>query len=132
MINLNKDIDEYVTNVVRDILTEREIEKHSVVVEKTREYRVNRHRIERRLKNIGPRTSRKPTNYKLLEIQEQVLLRYILSLNEIEQSIRYDYVNKITNKILKKDYIGDDSIFTVDRNWIVRFLNRYLKLYKTK
>ena len=49
----------------------------------TREYRVNRYRIERRLKNIGPRTNRKSINHKLLEIQKQVLLRYILSLNEI-------------------------------------------------
>ena len=68
MTNSNENIDEYVINVVRDILTEREIEKHSVVTEKTREYRVNRHYIERRLKNIRPRTSRKLINYKLSEI----------------------------------------------------------------
>ena len=84
MANSNEDIDEYVTNAVRDILAERETGEHSVVAEKTREYRVSRHYIERRLKGIGPRTSRKPTNHKLSEVQEQTLLRYILSLNEIE------------------------------------------------
>ena len=116
MANSNEDIDERVTNVVRDILTERETGEHSVIAEKTREYRVSRHRIKRRLKDIGPRTSRKPTNHKLSEIQEQVLLRYILSLNEIGQSIRYNYVNKIINEMFKKDYIGNDSISTIDRN----------------
>ena len=68
MANSNEDIDEHVTNAVRDILAERETGEHSVVAEKTREYRVNRHRIERRLKDIGPCTSRKSTNYKLSEI----------------------------------------------------------------
>ena len=67
MANSNEDIDEHVANVVRDILAERETGEHSVA-EKAREYRVNRHHIERRLKSIGPRTSRKPTNHKLLEI----------------------------------------------------------------
>ena len=57
MTNSNEDIDEYVTNVVRDILIERETEEHSVVTKKVREYRVNRHYIERRLKNIRPRTN---------------------------------------------------------------------------
>ena len=132
MVNSNEDIDERVANAVRDILTECKAGEHSVVAEKTREYRVSRHRIERRLKGIGPRTSRKSTNHKLSEVQEQVLLRYILSLNEIGQSIRYDYINKITNEMFKKDYIGDGPISTVDRNWIVRFLNRHLKLHKTK
>ena len=68
MANSNENIDEYVTNVVRDILTERETGEHSVVVEKTREYQVNRYRIERRLKDIGSRTNQKSTNYKLSEI----------------------------------------------------------------
>ena len=68
MTNSNENIDEYVTNVVRDILTKREIEEHSIVTEKTREYRVNRHCIECRLKNIGPRTNRKSTNHKLSEM----------------------------------------------------------------
>ena len=68
MANSNEDIDEHVTNAVRDILAERETGEHSVVAEKTREYRVNRHYIERRLKNIRPYINRKPTNHKLLEM----------------------------------------------------------------
>ena len=68
MANSNEDIDEHVANAVRDILAEREAGEHSVVAEKTREYRVSRHHIERRLKDIEPRTSRKSTNHKLLEM----------------------------------------------------------------
>ena len=74
MTDSNEDIDERVTNVVRDIRTEYETGKRPVITEKTREYRVNRFRIQRRLKNIEPRTSRKPKNCKLLKIQEQTLL----------------------------------------------------------
>ena len=68
MTNSNEDINEYVTNTVRDILTERETKEHSVVTEKTREYRINKYYIERRLKNIESYTNRKLTNYKLLEM----------------------------------------------------------------
>ena len=75
---------------------------------------MNRYYVQRRLKRVGPRTSRKSTNYKLLETQEQVLLRYILSLNEIGHSIRYDYVNKITNEMFKKDHIKNNSVSVVD------------------
>ena len=70
MADSNEDTDEHVANAVRDILAERETGERSVVAEKTCEYRVTRHRIERRLRDIGPRTSRKPKNYKLSEVQK--------------------------------------------------------------
>ena len=34
--------------------------------------------------------------------------------------------------MFKEDYIGNDSTFIVDCNWIVCFLNRHSKLHKTK
>ena len=116
MIDSNENINEHVINTVRDIRTEYEVGERPVITEKIRKYRVNRFRIQRRLKNIKSRTSRKLKNYKLLEIQKQVLLRYILSLNEIEYSIRYNYVNKIVNEMFKKNFIEDDYVFTVDYN----------------
>ncbi len=116
MADSNEDIDERVANAVRDILAERAAGERSIVAEKAREYQVSRFRVQRRLKGIGPHTSWKLKNYKLSEVQEQALLRYILSLDEIGQSIRYDYINKIVNEMLKEDYTGDDSVPTVDRN----------------
>ena len=74
MADSNEDIDERVTNAVRDIRTEYETRERPIIVEKTRKYRVNRFRIQRRLKNIESRISRKSKNYKLSEIQEQILL----------------------------------------------------------
>ena len=68
MADSNEDIDERVANAVRDIRTEYETGERLVIAEKAREYRVSRFRIQRRLKDIGPRTSRKPKNYKLLEV----------------------------------------------------------------
>lgn len=132
MADSNEDIDERVANAVRDIRAEYEAGERPVIAEKAREYRVSRFRIQRRLKGIGPRTSRKPKNYKLSEVQEQALLQYILSLDEIGHSIRYDYVSKVANEMLKEDSIGDDCVPTVGRNWAVRFLNRYPELHKAK
>ena len=71
MTDSNEDTDEYVTNAVRDILVERETGERSVVIEKMYEYRVTRHRIERRLRDIESRTSRKPKNYKLSEYRNR-------------------------------------------------------------
>ena len=68
MTDSNEDIDERVANVVQDIRTEYEVGEHSVIAEKICKYRVNRFRIQRRLKDIGSRTSRKSKSYKLLEI----------------------------------------------------------------
>ena len=132
MADSNEDIDERVANAVRDILAEREAGERPVIAEKAQEYQVSRYRIQRRLRGIGPRTSRKPKNYKLSEIQEQALLRYILSLNEIGQSIRYDYVSKVANEMLKEDHKENSPAPTVGQHWAQHFLNRYPELYKAK
>lgn len=107
MADSDEDIEERVANAVRDIRAEREAGERPIIAEKAQEYRVSKYRIRRRLKGIGPRTSRKPTNYKLTEVQERALLQYILSLDEIGQSIRYDYVSKVANDILKEGHIGE-------------------------
>ena len=70
MADSNEDIDECVEKAVQEILTERETGEFSVVVQIVQEHRVNRYRVQRRLKGVGSRTSQKPTNYKLSEIQE--------------------------------------------------------------
>ena len=93
---------------------------------------MSKYRIRRRLKNIGPRTSRKSTNYKLTEVQERTLLQYILSLDEIGQSIRYDYVSKVTNDILKEGHIEEGLTSVINDHWTKCFLNRHPKLHKTK
>ncbi|KAF7506803.1 hypothetical protein GJ744_011415 [Endocarpon pusillum] len=74
MADSNKDIDERVASAVRDILAEREAGEFPVIAQKAREHRVSKYRIQRRLKGIGPRTSRIPTNYKLSEMQKEALL----------------------------------------------------------
>ena len=90
---------------------------------------MNRFRILRRLRGIGPRTNKKPKNNRLSEVQEQAFLRYILSLDEIGHSIRYDQINKVTNNMFRTN---DNSISAVDQYWIQRFINRHLELYKVK
>ncbi len=132
MADSNEDIDERVTNAVRDILAEREAGERSNIAEKAREYRVSRYRIDRRLRGIESRISRKPTNYKLSEVQKQALLRYIFALDEIGHSIRYDSVSRIANEMLKKNHKGNDSAPFVDQYWTRRFLDRYPELHKAK
>ena len=132
MVDSNEDIDEHVEKAVQEILTERETGEFSVVAQIVREHRVSRYHVQRRLKGVGPRTSRKPTNYKLSETQEQALLRYILSLDEIGHSIRYDYVSKIANEMFKEDHTKNNPTSVVGHCWVQRFLNRHPELYKAK
>ena len=103
MADSYEDIEARVELAVQDILTAREEGEHLTIAEKAQEYDVSRFRISRRLRGIRPRTNKKPKNNRLSEVQEQVLLRYILSLNEIRHSIRYDQINKITNNMFRTD-----------------------------
>ena len=66
--------DDLVDRTVREILAEREHGTRSSVAEKVRELGISKYRIHRRLKDVGPRTTRKPVNYKLSAVQEASLL----------------------------------------------------------
>ncbi len=132
MVDTDERIEERVERAVRDILAEREAGERPVVAEKAHEYRVSRHRIQRRLKGIGPRTSRIPKNYKLSEVQEQALVRYVLSLDGTEQSICYDDLRKVANDMLVEDHIGDDPAPVVGLQWARRFLTRHPELDQVK
>ena len=68
MTNSDEDIDECVEKTVNDILAEREVGECTNIAETVYEYRVNKFRVYRRLKRIGSRTNRKPTNYKLSKV----------------------------------------------------------------
>ena len=61
----NEYIDDLMDRVVREILAEREHGTRSSVTEKARELDISKYRIHRRLKSIGPRTTRKSVNCKL-------------------------------------------------------------------
>jgi hypothetical protein len=82
-------------------------------VKKAKEFKVNKYRVYRRLKGIGPRSSQKPVNSKLSEVQEETLIQYILCLDEIGQLICYNYISNVANDILKEDYQQDNSTSTV-------------------
>ena len=104
MSNSDADIDDLVVKDVRELLSKQKNGERLNVTAKTRELRVHKNRLYRRIKNIRPRTVRKFINYKLLVIQEISFLRYILSLDKIRYSIRYHYINNIINIILIKNY----------------------------
>jgi hypothetical protein len=59
------DIDELVDKAVRELQAEYEEGERRGVAAKTREIRVHKDRLHRRLKGVGPRIARKPVNYKL-------------------------------------------------------------------
>jgi hypothetical protein len=62
MIDSDEDIDERVERAVEEILAEREARERSNVAEKAREYNLNKYRVHRRLKGIGPCINRIPVN----------------------------------------------------------------------
>ena len=115
MSNSDENIDDLVDKAVREILVERENGERPNVLTKTRELSIHKDRIYRRLKGVGPRTTRKPVNCKLLTVQETSLLRYILSLDEIGHSVRYDQINNIANVILAEDHITTAPVPSIPR-----------------
>ena len=132
MAESQEDIEDRVEKAVEEILAEREAGEKPSVRQTAREWNVNVFRVYRRLKGIGPRTSRKPTNTKLSEVQERSLLQYILALDEIGQSLRYDCISSVANDMLKDSHEGDSSASIVDQYWAKHFLNRYSELHKAK
>ena len=128
----NGEIDDLVDKAVREIRVARKKREHSSVVEKARELGIHKDRIHRRLKDVGSCTDRKPVNYKLSVIQEVSLVRYILFLNEISYSVRYNQINSIINIILFQNPIITIPTSFVSSFWTRRFLDRHSKLYKVK
>jgi hypothetical protein len=126
------DIDDLVDKAVRELRAEYEDGERRGVAAKAREIGVPKDRLYRRLKGVGPRTARKPMNYKLSPVQEASLLRYILSLDEIGHAIRYDQIKRVANAILAEDYTHTGSAPFVGQHWTQRFLQRHPKLYKAK
>jgi hypothetical protein len=108
MPNSNTDIDEVVDRAVREICAEREDGERVNVAAKAREIGVHKDRLYRRLKGVGPRTTRKPINSKLSVVQEASLMRYILCLDDIRQAVRYDWISHVANAILAEDHTDDD------------------------
>jgi Tc5 transposase DNA-binding domain len=132
MPNSNTDIDELVDRAVREICAEREDGERVNVAAKAREIGVHKDRLYRRLKGVGPRTTRKPINSKLSVVQEASLMRYILCLDDIGQAVRYDWISHVANAILAEDHTDDDLPPSVGSHWARRFLNRHPELHKAR
>jgi DDE superfamily endonuclease/Tc5 transposase DNA-binding domain len=132
MPNSNTDIDEVVDRAVREICAEREDGERVNVAAKAREIGVHKDRLYRRLKGVGPRTTRKPINSKLSVVQEASLMRYILCLDDIGQAVRYDWISHVANAILAEDHTDDDLPPSVGSHWARRFLNRHPELHKAR
>ena len=113
----NEDTDDLVDRAVREIRVEEEKRERSNVVTKVRKLGVHRDRIYRRLKDIRSYIDRKSINYKFSVIQENSLIRYILSLNKIGHSVRYNQINNVINVIFLQDYTITISTFSVNLYW---------------
>ena len=132
MPNSNTDIDELVDRAVRELRAEYEYGERVNVAAKAREIGVHKDRLYRRLKGVGPRTTRRPVNNKLSAVQEASVLRYILCLDEIGQAVRYDWISNVANAILAEDHTNDDLPPSVGSHWARRFLNRHPELHKAR
>ena len=74
MPNSDENIDDLVDKTVREIFTERENGERLNVLTKVYELNIHKDHIYRRLKDVGPRITRKPVNCKLSTVQETSLL----------------------------------------------------------
>jgi hypothetical protein len=73
MAFLNDDLDELAEQAAQEVLRVRASGGHVAMAAIAREYRVDRWRVYWRLQDIGSRSSRKPVNYKLSDVQEATL-----------------------------------------------------------
>jgi Tc5 transposase DNA-binding domain len=132
MPNSYADTDELVARGIRELLEEHEEGERLNVAAKARELGVHKDRLHRRLKGVGPRTGRIAANRKLSAVQEASLMRYILSLDEIGLSIRYDQISSVANAILAEDHTDDGPAPSIGPHWARRFLSRRPELHKAK
>jgi Tc5 transposase DNA-binding domain len=105
----NRVQDELADMAAAEIYEKRDAGERVVVAVVARAYGVARQRIDRRLKGVGPRTSKKPVNYRLSEVQEAALIQYIRTLDEIGMGIRQEQLIGTANSILKQDHKGDSE-----------------------
>lgn len=125
-------MNERVEKAVEEILAEREAGERPNIAETAREWNASKHRVHRRLRGIGSRSSRKPTNTKLSEAQRTLLLQHVLNSDERGKPTRYDYVSKVANEVLKEDHKEDSPAPVVGRHWARRFLDRHPELHEAK
>ena len=86
-----------------------------------REFQIPRLRLARRLNGIPPKKGRPASNTKLSVPKEKALCRYINRLDNINLTVRANFVTDTTNHILQEK--GKDEI--IGRNWTTRFLMRH-------
>jgi Tc5 transposase DNA-binding domain len=132
MVFLNDDLDELAEQAAQEVRRVRASGGHVAVAAVAREYRVDRRRVCRRLQGIGSRSSRKPVNYKLSDVQEVTLLNWVLTLDEIGVGLRLDQLSNAANSILKQDYTGDGEPLIVSVEWPRRFIERQPDLHKMR
>jgi hypothetical protein len=68
MPNSNEELDELAQKAIEEILRDREASERVNVAAVAREYKVSRYRVDRRLKGIGSRSSRKSAYKKLIDV----------------------------------------------------------------
>jgi DNA invertase Pin-like site-specific DNA recombinase len=92
---------ELVARACHEVLRAREAGERVAVTVIAREFGVDHQRVRRRLKGVGSRATRIPTNYKLSTVQEGTLIKYIQTLDEIGVGLRLDHLFSTANAILK-------------------------------
>jgi DDE superfamily endonuclease/Tc5 transposase DNA-binding domain len=128
----NSNLDALADRAADEVRERRDAGEHVFVAQVARAYGVDRKRVSRRLKGVGGRTSRKPANYKLSEIQETALIQYIRTLDEIGTGVRQEQVINTANSILRQDHTGDGEAPVVGEHWSHRFNLRHPELHKMK
>jgi Tc5 transposase DNA-binding domain len=131
---LNTTRDALAEQAADEVVQRREAGEIVFVSKIARAYGVDRQRVARRLKRVGGRTSRKPVNCKLSEVQEAALIQYIQTLDGISTGVRPEQVISTANSILREDFISDGTPSVVSECWPHRFFKRYpvLNMMKQK
>jgi phage baseplate assembly protein W len=82
-------------------------------------------RLRRRLQGSESRSTRSPTNMRLSNDEEEVLLTYLRRCERLGVHARVQAVTISANSLLRRSHVGTEPAPRVTSNWTSRFLKRH-------
>ena len=86
-------------------------------------YEINEHRLRRRRKGIQSQRDTIPKSRKLSDLEEQIIIQFILDLDSRGFPPRLCGVEEMANRLL-----ADRDALPIGKRWAFNFVRRYLDL----
>jgi hypothetical protein len=87
------------------------------------QFKVNRSTLTRRLRGITSRAETRSNGYKLTEIEENSLLRWIISIDDRGGAPRPSTVREMADLLLQ--HRGTSNTIPIGQDWVTKFVQRH-------